>query len=135
MMAGPVHRYALRLVFPLLLIVLGAACRHRAMPAEIPKPKLDQVARGKILYDAHCANCHDLEKGIGPRLTKDVLATHVTAMALFNYTRRSMPYATESSLAAQEYWDMTAYLLSLHGFIKRDVVLGPETAEGVSLVE
>ena len=134
-MAGRVQCYALRLVFPLLLIVLGAACRHRAVPAEIPKPKLDQVARGELLYNTHCANCHDLEKGIGPKLTKEVLATHVAAMPLFKYTRRSMPYATENSLAAQEYWDITAYLLSLHGFIKRNVVLGPETAEGISLVE
>ena len=134
-MAGRVHLSAQRLVFPLLLIVLGAACQHRAVPAGIPKPKLDQVARGKILYNTHCANCHVLEKGIGPKLTKDVLATHVAALALFNYTRRSMPYATESSLAAQDYWDITAYLLSLHGFIKRDVVLGPETAEGISLIE
>ena len=134
-MARRVHRYVLRLVLPLLLIVLGAACQHRAVPVEIPKPKLDQAARGKILYNEHCANCHDLEKGIGPKLTKDVLATHVAAMPLFKYTRRSMPYATENSLAAQEYWDITAYLLSLHGFIKRDVVLGPETAEGISLVE
>jgi len=44
-----------------------------------------------------------------------------------------MPYEAGNTLQEDEYWAITAYLLTQHGFIERKVVLGPETAEGLML--
>ena len=82
---------------------------------------------------AYCASCHEIDPGIGPRLTKEVLATRLTATALFHYTRKNMPYEAGNTLQEDEYWAITAYMLAQHGFFENNVVLSPETADGLML--
>ena len=120
--------YPPRLAALALLIALAPACSKQ--PPLTPET---QFTQGKGLYEAYCASCHEIDPGIGPRLTKEVLATRLSATALFNYNRKNMPYEAGNTLQEEEYWAITAYLLTLHGFFENDVVLGPETAEGLML--
>jgi len=108
-----------------LLTASGIACSQ-------PTPE-EQVAQGHTLYDAFCASCHEIERGIGPKLTPEVLATRVSAGALFRYTRMNMPYEAGNTLTEAEYWAITAYLLNRHGLMDADIVLNPESAEGLLL--
>ena len=112
------------------LIACSAACSKQ--PPLTPET---QFTQGKGLYEAYCASCHEIDLGIGPRLTKEVLATRVSATALFTYTRKNMPYEAGNTLQEDEYWAITAYLLAQHGFIENDVVLSSETADGLMLEE
>ena len=121
-------QYPPRLAALALLIALVPACSKQ--PPLTPEA---QFTQGKGLYEAYCASCHEIDPGIGPRLTKKVLATRVSATALFTYTRKNMPYEAGNTLQEDEYWAITAYLLAQHGFIENDVVLGSETAEGLML--
>ncbi len=116
--------------YVVLLITCGAACSKP--PPLTPET---QFTQGQELYEAHCASCHEIDPGIGPRLTKEVLATRISATALFTYTRKNMPYEAGNTLQEDEYWAITAYLLVQHGFIENDVVLSSETAEGLMLEE
>jgi hypothetical protein len=72
-----------------------------------------------------------MEKGIGPLLKKEVIATRVTAVALFNYTRKFMPYEAGNTLAEQTYWDITAYLLNRGDFLDDKTLLDPQTAASI----
>ncbi len=121
-------QYALRTLAFLPLIAFGAACSKQ--PPLTPEA---QFTQGQGLYEAHCTSCHEIDPGIGPRLTKEVLATRVSATALFTYTRKNMPYEAGNTLQEDEYWAITAYLLTRHGFIESNVVLGSETADGLML--
>ncbi|MCH7686290.1 MAG: cytochrome c [Planctomycetes bacterium] len=114
--------------YVLLLIAFGAACSKP--PPLTPET---QFAQGKGLYEAYCASCHEIDPGIGPRLTKEVLATRLSATALFEYTRKNMPYEAGNTLREDEYWAITAYMLAQQGFFENDVVLSPETADGLML--
>ena len=77
----------------------------------------------------------EIDGGIGPRLRKDVIASYITAESFFKYNKKFMPYNAGNSLQEQEYWDITAYLLTKHNLIAEDLVLGPETVAGISLKE
>ena len=132
MTQGP--RLAFLLVVSLCAILASVACRVDPPPPSPPlAPAADQVSRGEALYESHCQQCHDLENGIGPRLTRDVIATHLSAAALFQYTRKSMPYKAPGCLSDQEYWDVTAFILFRTGFLERDRVLDSESAEDLVL--
>ena len=123
-------QYALRTLAFLPLITCSAACSKP--PPLTPEA---QFTQGQGLYQAHCVSCHEIDPGIGPRLTKEVLATRVSATALFTYTRKNMPYEAGNTLQEDEYWAITAYLLTRHGFIESNVVLGPDTAERLMLTK
>lgn len=45
-----------------------------------------------------------------------------------------MPFGAGGSLPAQDYWNELAFLLVSNGFIAEGTPVGPETAEGISLV-
>lgn len=111
----------------ILLITLGAACR-KTTPEQ-------QQAQGEILYQTYCASCHEIDQGIGPRLTKEVLATRVSATALFAYNQKNMPYNAGNTLQEDEYWAITAYLLARAGFMEKRTVLDAASAEGIRLAE
>lgn len=73
-----------------------------------------------------------METGIGPELSKDVIVTHRSANLLYSYIRDTMPYEAGKSLKVQEYWDITAYILSRHRLLPSEIDLGPKTAEGLT---
>ena len=123
----------LRTVFvavSMLLLVPG--CQRETRPTSTGG--VEQIARGKRLYEQHCAACHEADTGIGPRLSKKVIATHARAISLFDYTRRFMPYGAGNSLEERVYWDITGYVLSRHGFLPPGMVLGAHNAKRIILV-
>ncbi|GEM_PF-1688962 len=95
-------------------------------------PRAEQIARGSLYFQQSCVSCHT-QGGIGPELTRGVLANYRTADRLFRYVSRAMPYDAPGSLEEQTYWDIVAFLLAENGMLPDDVVLGPETAPDVPL--
>ncbi|MEM8487228.1 MAG: cytochrome c [Bacteroidota bacterium] len=97
--------------------------------------QVDQLATGTQLYTTYCASCHEVENGIGPRLTKEVVATRVNGQLLYNYNKRNMPYQAGNTLTPDQYWAITAYMLKRDGFMEEDVLLSAENAREVELME
>ena len=113
-----------------LISVFFAGCHQKA---EVPT--VDQFLEGEGLYTTYCASCHEIENGIGPKLSKAVIATRVNAQLLFNYNQRNMPYQAGNTLPESEYWSITAYMLIREGFLDRNEILSAENAGNVLLEE
>jgi cytochrome c len=95
------------------------------------------VAEGRRLYVKLCASCHGpageggpmdrLAGGQGSLATAQPVKTigsfwpHATT--LFDYVRRAMPFNAPQSLAADELYALTGYLLHLNGIVPADAVL------------
>lgn len=112
-------------VLIIMIITLGAC-----------QPKVDaagQRTAGEGLYAQQCAACHEVEQGIGPRLTSSVLASYDTPRTLFNYLRLAMPTQTPGSLGEEEYWAITAYLLDERGLLSMEQPLSTESSAGLTL--
>jgi len=92
-----------------------------------------QRTTGETTYQIYCASCHDTEQGIGPRLTRELLATRGTAGKLFIYNRDKMPYNAGNLLTEEEYWNITAYMLARTNLVDSDIVLNPDNAEYIFL--
>ena len=94
-----------------------------------------QQAQGEELYAIHCTRCHVEDGGIGPTLKPAVLADYSNAAKLNAYTRKFMPYNTDFRLADDEYWAVTAYLLTLNEFMPADNLLNDKDAEQIKLTK
>ncbi len=95
------------------------------------------VAQGAALFAAQCVACHGAggDGGPGGRLTggAGTLATarpvltigsywpHATTV--YDYIQRAMPWDKPGSLAPNEVYALTAYLLNRNGIVATDVVL------------
>jgi len=117
------------------------------------------VLEGKALYQSKCMMCHG-EKGIeGPaarlagsdgwfsfsdplrilRIDKNpVLLISVGglwphATTIFDYTRRAMPHFAPKSLADNEVYALTAYILYLNGLVHKDLILNKQNLVKVSM--
>ncbi len=100
-------------------------------------PGAGSVAEGKALFAARCIACHgpDGRGGAGGELAggnPDLTATQPDqtvgtywpyASTLFDFIRRSMPLDAPWSLADNEVYALTAYILSLNGILGPDNVL------------
>ena len=89
------------------------------------------VARGRDIYMAQCAACHGAqgEGGLGDKLVggQGTLATPTPvktvgsfwpyATTLFDYVRRAMPLAAPQSLANEDVYAVSGYVLFLNGLI------------------
>lgn len=119
------------------LLALGLACQKQPTPTVSSSPSAtpfaNQTKAGNRLYKQHCAHCHELESGEGPKLKPKVLATHGSAARLFRYNKKFMPYGLDTRLTDQEYWAITAYLLSKSELATIEGDLGPENAENYKL--
>ena len=90
---------------------------------------------GQELYVKHCSTCHGLKGegdaeqgnpaiagGVGtltsPKPVKTVGSYWPYAPGVFDYIRRAMPYDNPRTLKADEYYAITAYVLSLSGVVK-----------------
>ena len=91
-----------------------------------PSPA-EQVESGRAHYAEYCLECHT--SGVGPTISREVLAAYRTPRQLFSYVRLAMPYETPGSLEEQQYWDMVAFLLADHDLREIDVALTPDTAD------
>ena len=113
-----------------ILLGLAAVAAAAASAACIANSQT-QFERGEAAYGEFCFACHEEQGGIGTRLTRDVLAVYGTAELLYRYNRDNMPYEEEASLTAQQYRDITGYLLVLHELAPPSFEL---TADNGSLV-
>ncbi len=97
----------------------------------VPASQDDQVAAGQSVYAASCAKCHGAEGegGTGPLVIGGGkrIATYGDTDRLYDYVSRTMPFDTPGSLAADEYWQVIAFLLEENALLPAEVVLGPET--------
>ena len=104
-------------------------------------PGRGTVAQGQTLYDAQCASCHGtfgestdympIAGGVGtlgsdqPIRTTGSKLNHATT--LWDYINRAMPFATPKSLAPDEVYALTAYVLYLNDILPADGSLDRES--------
>lgn len=100
-------------------------------------PGRGSVAAGAQLFAATCAACHGahgegalataLAGGQGSLASKAPVQTVGSywpyATTLFDYIRRAMPLPAPQSLAPDEVYALTAYVLSLNGIVPPDAAL------------
>lgn len=86
---------------------LVVGCRAGGDPAA---EHAAQIEAGSEVYDTRCATCHEVEGGLGPRLSARALAGYETAARLVGYLRLTMPYGAAGTLSDDQYWSVVAYL-------------------------
>jgi cytochrome c551/c552 len=114
---------------------------------------LGSVARGQQVWEGKCASCHgifgesnevfsplvggttagDVKTGRVARLDdptfpgRTTLMKAATVSTLWDYIHRAMPWTEPKSLATDEVYAVTAYLLNLGGIVPDDFVLSDTT--------
>jgi cytochrome c len=105
------------------------------------------VEQGHAVYDAQCASCHGAlgEGGIGDQLTggQGTLATPKPvktvgsywpyAPTLFDYIRRAMPLNAPQSLANDDVYALSAYVLHLNGLVPAGTRLDAKTLAAIQM--
>ena len=105
------------------------------------------VRHGKEVFAENCAACHgdNGQGGIKDRLVggqgtlasdkpiKTVGSFWPYATTLFDYMHRAMPYQAPGSLSVDDYYALTAYVLSLNGILAPDGKLDKETLPKVKM--
>jgi mono/diheme cytochrome c family protein len=105
------------------------------------------VAQGLAVYTAKCQSCHGvggvggpadrLTGGIGtlatPKPIKTVASFWPYATTVFDYVRRAMPVQAPQSLANDEVYAVTAYLLSVDAIVPKDAVMDAKTLPQVKM--
>ena len=100
-------------------------------------PGKGSVVQGEKLYTQHCLACHGVNGtgGINDQLQGGAKpldeAVHQRtigsywpyATTVFDYVRRSMPYAQPGSLSDDEVYALTAYLLFINDIVARETTL------------
>jgi mono/diheme cytochrome c family protein len=81
-----------------------------------------QAARGAVVYEKECAQCHGpggAGGGMAPALTGAAFAANYDGQSvgdLFDRNRTTMPPGKEGQIAGQDNADLTAYLLKVNQF-------------------
>lgn len=106
------------------------------------------VAEGETLYDQKCANCHgSFGEGEGrwPKLAggedtlrddrpeKTVGSYWPYASTLWDYIHRAMPFNAPQSLATDEVYAITAYVLNLNELVGEDFVLNQDNLANIEM--
>ena len=95
------------------------------------------VAEGQIIYDVKCASCHgtfgesnsylQIAGGVGTLRSEQPLRTTGSklnyATTLWDYINRAMPFEAPKTLAPDEVYALTAYVLNLNDILPADAVL------------
>ena len=95
-----------------------------------------QAQAGQAVFAGVCAGCHgaNLQGGVGPGLVSPAfLATWRNAAALFSFISHNMPLNSPGSLRPEQYWDLTAFLLSRNGVSAGEQALNERMAGQVRL--
>lgn len=111
-------------------------------------PGQGTAIHGEAVYNEFCSGCHG-EKGVGKpndRLVggqgtlagdqipvKTVGSYWPYATALFDYTRRAMPWNAPKSLSDEQVYAVTAYILALNGIIGANDEMNAQTLPKVRM--
>jgi mono/diheme cytochrome c family protein len=101
----------------------------------------DQVTAGGQVYAASCASCHGARGEGAGRSAPDAplvvgaraLTGFRNAQELYDFTVDSMPQDEPGSLTAEQYWNVTAWLLAQNNVSEEGAPIGPDTAPGITL--
>jgi Cytochrome C oxidase, cbb3-type, subunit III len=74
-------------------------------------------------------------KAVPALASPGMLARFDTALDLYQFIRTKMPFQAPGSLSDQEYWQLTAFLVSLNGIHLDNLPLTPEKAAQIPLRE
>jgi S-disulfanyl-L-cysteine oxidoreductase SoxD len=110
-------------------------------------PGSGSAVEGRAVYVARCAACHGPTGKEGPydllvggqdslrtaRPLKTVGSFWPYATTLWDYINRAMPFAEPRSLAADDVYAVTAYVLFLNGIVTEQQVLSQETLAQVKM--
>ncbi|HEY7285315.1 MAG TPA: c-type cytochrome [Vicinamibacterales bacterium] len=106
-------------------------------PTARPKVTAQEVARGKVLFEAQCAYCHgaDGDGGRGANLARPVLRHASTDEALFRVVNRGITGTgmPGNAMSTRETWQVVAYVRSL-GRVKHEPLPG-DAARGANVYE
>jgi len=106
------------------------------------------VEDGEMLYEDKCASCHGtfgegegrwpkLAGGVGTlsqeRPDKTVGSYWPYASTLWDYIRRAMPFPAPQSLAVDEVYAITAYVLNLNDLVDDDFVLSRDNFSTIEM--
>lgn len=106
------------------------------------------VAKGRLVYQSRCANCHgDRGEGvpsypalIGGRGTlsssnpvQTVGSFWPYATTLWDYVRRTMPYPRPGTLTVNETYQVTAFVLYLNGLVDEKTDLNEKTLPKIKM--
>jgi S-disulfanyl-L-cysteine oxidoreductase SoxD len=105
------------------------------------------VRQGEAIFAAKCAACHGaqgegkpmdrLVSGIGTlhdkKPEKTVGSFWPYATTLFDYVRRAMPLNAPQSLAPDEVYAVSAYVLFLNGIVTQDTILDADTLAKIKM--
>ena len=89
---------------------------------------VDQTARGKVIYDKSCGNCHQAD--IRDRLSR---FESKSVGQLLEVVSTAMPADNPGSLALSEYVDALAYIFSITGSPVGSEELTPDSADSVNV--
>jgi putative heme-binding domain-containing protein len=99
-------------------------------PTARPKVTPQEVARGRVLFEAQCAYCHgaDGDGGRGANLARATLRRAPTDESLFRVINRGIPGTDMpgNAMSARETWQVVAFVRSL-GRVKREALSGDAT--------
>lgn len=113
---------------------------------ELP-PGRGSVAEGAQLYAEQCAACHGASGREGPdpvlvggqgSLASDKPVQTIGsfwpyATTVFDYIRRAMPFTAPGSLADEQVYAITAFLLAANGVVPQDTVLDRNSLAAVRM--
>ncbi len=116
----------MRMMFGLATILLAACGGSK------PDPGLQQ-SLGSRVYVNYCQSCHEVP-GTGPRLTRAVLASRLTAARLYTYNQQQMPYNAGGVLSDEDYLNVTAWLLKRANLLTPNTTLSLRNMETILLI-
>jgi mono/diheme cytochrome c family protein len=122
------HRWGLAIAAATSL--LGAAALAAGLTTKDGAFTADQAARGKLVYEQSCVNCHQ------PDFYVERLARYEnkTIDELFQTVSTTMPADNVGGLATSQYVDVLAYFLSVTGSPAGPNELTTDTMENIKIV-
>jgi len=110
-------------------------------------PGRGSVAQGQAIYDDKCASCHgtfgesnsylQIAGGVGSLTTDQPIRTTGSklnyATTLWDYINRAMPFTAPQTLAPDEVYALTAYVLNLNDILPADAVLDQASLPKVAM--